>query len=119
MLRVAGLRKRFGDLVAVDGLDLTVAAGEVAALLGPNGAGKSTAIGCVVGLLTPDDGSIEVDGLDARRDPITAKRRIGYVPEVASLYEALTPREFLALKGRLFDLDEAAIARRTELLLRG
>ena len=119
MLRVAGLRKRFGDLVAVDGLDLAVPGGEIAALLGPNGAGKSTAIGCIVGLLDPDDGTIEVAGVDARRDPAAARARIGYVPEVANLYEALTSREFLALKGRLFDVAEAAIADRTERLLSG
>jgi ABC-2 type transport system ATP-binding protein len=109
MLRITGLRKAYGSLVALDGLDLEVADSEITALLGPNGAGKSTAVKCVVGLLDPDAGSVQLDDIDVLRNRAAAKRRIGYLPEVARLYEALTPVEYLTLKGRLFDLDETAI----------
>ncbi len=119
MLRIQGLRKAYGDFVALHGLDLAIAPGEILALLGPNGAGKSTTIKCLVGLLLPDAGSIHVDGKDALRDPTEVRRRIGYLPEVARLHEALTPWEFLLLKGRLFDLDDAAIRRTGERLLDG
>ncbi len=119
MLRLDGLRKAYGDFVALHGLDLTIGRGEILALLGPNGAGKSTAVKCVVGLLRPDAGTVHVDGIDALRDPVTARRRIGYLPELARLHEALTPWEFLLLKGRLFDLDDTQSRRTGERLLAG
>jgi ABC-2 type transport system ATP-binding protein len=119
MLRLTGLRKAYGDFVALHGLDLAIERGEILALLGPNGAGKSTTVKCLVGLLRPDAGSIQVDGLDALAKPTEARRRIGYLPEVARLHEVLTPWEFLRLKGRLFDVAEADIQRRGERLLAG
>lgn len=119
MLRLTGLRKAYGDFVALHGLDLAIERGEILALLGPNGAGKSTTVKCLVGLLRPDAGSIQVDGLDALAQPTEARRRIGYLPEVARLHEVLTPWEFLRLKGRLFDVAEADIQRRGERLLAG
>ena len=119
MLRLQGLRKTYGDFVALHGLDLAIAAGEILALLGPNGAGKSTAVKCVVGLLRPDAGTVHVDGVDALQQPQTARRRIGYLPEVARLHEALTPWEYLLLKGRLFDLEDAQIRVAGERLLAG
>ena len=118
MLVISALRKTYGQLTALDGLDLTVSPGEILALLGPNGAGKSTAVKCLVGLLRPDAGAIEVDDVDALRDP-RARRLIGYLPEVARLHDTLTPWEFLLLKGRLFDLDDGAICQRAERLLDG
>jgi len=119
MLRLEGLQKSYGDLVALQGLDLVIGAGEILALLGPNGAGKSTTVKCITGLLQPDRGRIVVDGVDVIADPTTARRRIGYLPEVARLHEALTPWEYLLLKGRLFDLDDDRIRRTGERLLAG
>jgi ABC-2 type transport system ATP-binding protein len=119
MIRIRGLRKAYGEIVAVAGLDLTIEPGSIQALLGPNGAGKSTTVQCIVGLLRPDAGTIEVDGHDVARDPLRARRSIGYLPEVGSLYEELTPAEYLALKGRLFDLPESAIGHRAVRLLDG
>ena len=119
MLQLRSLRKTYGDRVALHGLDLEVRAGEVVGLLGPNGAGKSTAVRCAVGLTRPDRGEVRVDGIDALADPIAARARIGYVPEVARLYESLTPNEFLRLKGRLFDLSDAQIAATAVRLLAG
>jgi ABC-2 type transport system ATP-binding protein len=119
MLAITGLRKTYGAFVALHGLDLAIAAGEILALLGPNGAGKTTTVKCIVGLLRPDAGSLRVAGVDALTEPAAAKRRIGYLPEVARLHEVLTPWEFLRLKGRLFDVDDATIRARGERLLAG
>lgn len=107
MLRLSGLRKVYGAHVALHGLDLELGRGEILALLGPNGAGKSTAVKCTVGLLHPDAGSVEIDGVDTRQQPRETRHRIGYLPEVANVHEALTPWEYLLLKGRLFDLADA------------
>lgn len=119
MLRLTGLRKAYGSFQALHGLDLHLQDGEILALLGPNGAGKSTTVKCITGLLRPDAGRIEIHGIDALAAPIAARRLVGYLPEVARLHEALTPWEYLQLKGRLFDLDEAAIRRTGERLLGG
>ena len=119
MLALHGLRKAYGSFIALHGLDLSIGDGEILALLGPNGAGKSTTVKCLVGLLRPDAGSIRVAGIDALTNPTEARRRIGYLPEVARLHEVLTPWEFLLLKGRLFDVDDATIRARGERLLSG
>src|SRR5262245_5490911 len=119
MLQLRGLRKSYGDRVALHGLDLHVRAGEILALLGPNGAGKSTTVRCVVGLSRPDRGEVRVEDIDALAEPVAARRRIGYVPEVARLYESLTPNEFLRLKGRLFDLGDEQIDAGAARLLHG
>lgn len=119
MIHIQGLRKSYGDLIAVDALDLEARPGEVLALLGPNGAGKSTTVQCLVGLLAPDQGQLQVCGHDLLKDRNAALRTLSYVPELPRLYEALTPREYLRLRGRLFDLDEATIDSRSERLLAG
>ena len=119
MLRLEGLRKSYGSFTALHGLDLTIGAGEILALLGPNGAGKSTAVKCIVGLLRPDAGRITIAGVDALAAPTAARALVGYLPEVPRLHEVLTPWEFLLLKGRLFDVDEATIRARGERMLAG
>jgi len=119
MLRIESLRKTYGSFVALKGLDLSIEAGEILALLGPNGAGKSTTVKCLVGLLTADSGRVLVDGHDTRSESSKVRRLIGYLPEVARLHDTLTPWEFLLLKGRLFDLDDAVVAERSERFLDG
>ncbi|MFO1053445.1 MAG: ABC transporter ATP-binding protein [Planctomycetota bacterium] len=119
MIEVRGLRKCYGDVVAVQGLDLTAERGSILALLGPNGAGKSTTIRCIVGLTEPDTGTVRVAGHDVRTDPTAARRATSYLAEVTRVHDALTPLEYLRLKGRLFDLSEATIAARAERLLAG
>lgn len=119
MLTLRSLRKAYGDHLALHGLDLEVHAGEILALLGRNGAGKSTTVRCIVGLQPPDAGTVHVDGIDVLQQPHAGRKVIGYLPEVARLHEPLTPREFLALKGRLFDLTETTIKERAERLLGG
>lgn len=95
MLRIRELTKRFGALTAVDNISLAVDRGEVLGFLGPNGAGKSTTMKMVTGFLPPTSGTAEVCGFDVTRDPIEVKRRVGYLPEGAPLYEDMTPLAFL------------------------
>jgi ABC-2 type transport system ATP-binding protein len=115
-LEIKGLSKRF-DRPAVDGLDLAVKAGEFYALLGPNGAGKTTILRMVAGLLQPDAGSISVLGIDARRDPIAAKRVIAWVSDEPMVYDRLTPFEYLEFVAGLWEIDAArAEARSRELI---
>lgn len=83
MIEIKNLTKRYGDLLAVDSISFTVAPGEVLGFLGPNGAGKSTTMKMIAGFLTPSDGSISVCGFDVEKQPLEAKRCIGYLPEGA------------------------------------
>jgi ABC-2 type transport system ATP-binding protein len=94
-LRLAGLRKQFGASVAVADLDLDVAPGEFFALLGPNGAGKTTTLRMIAGLLEADSGAIEIFGVDARRDPVAAKRIVAWLSDEPMLYDKLDPLEYL------------------------
>ncbi|MDA3962662.1 MAG: ABC transporter ATP-binding protein [Planctomycetota bacterium] len=112
MLRITGVSKRFGSLVAVDQLEMHVPPGRVHAFLGPNGAGKTTTIKMCTGLLRPDDGSIAIDGLDVVRQGVEARRCIAYVPDEPYLYERLTGREFLDFTARIYGLDRATFAKR-------
>ena len=96
MLEIEGLTKRFGDITAVDGVSFNVDRGEVLGFLGPNGAGKTTAMRMVAGFLPPTAGRAVVCGFDVTRNPIDVKRRIGYLPEGAPLYEDMTPLELLS-----------------------
>jgi ABC-2 type transport system ATP-binding protein len=102
-LAIRGLAKRF-DRPAVDGLDLTVRAGELSSLLGPNGAGKTTTLRMVVGLLRPDAGTISVLGIDALADPVAAKRRIAWISDEPMIYDKLTPLEYLEFVAGLWDI---------------
>jgi ABC-type multidrug transport system ATPase subunit len=108
-LSALDLRFVYGDLVAVDGVSLSVSAGEILGLLGPNGAGKSTTIKLLIGLLEPDSGSIEVLGMAMPRQREAIQARIGVVFEEKNLYPNLTGRENLAFFARLFGLRDADI----------
>jgi ABC-2 type transport system ATP-binding protein len=103
-LAIRGLCKSF-DRPAVNNLDLTVRAGEFYSLLGPNGAGKTTTLRMVAGLLPPDDGDIFVCGIDARRDPVDAKRIVAWVSDEPMIYDKLTPYEYLEFVAGLWSLD--------------
>jgi ABC-2 type transport system ATP-binding protein len=115
-LEIRGLAKRF-ERPAVDGLDLSVPAGEFYTLLGPNGAGKTTTLRMVTGLLKPDRGSIAVFGIDARADPIGAKRIMAWVSDEPMIYEKLTPMEYLGFVSGLWAVDSALAAARSRDLL--
>jgi len=87
--------KRYNEIVAVNNLTLTIGTGEIFGLLGPNGSGKSTTLKMLLGLVTPDKGSVTVLGLDVLKQPVKVKRLVGYVPEAANVYEFLTGIEYL------------------------
>jgi ABC-2 type transport system ATP-binding protein len=118
-IAVQGLRKRFGRQAVLDGLDLTVARGEVFALLGPNGAGKTTTINVLTTLTRPDAGSAEVSGVDVVRDPEGVKRRISLTGQAAAVDDVLTGSENLVMMARLSGLSgRVARAKAAELLAR-
>jgi ABC-2 type transport system ATP-binding protein len=109
---VRDLTRRFGAFTAVDGISFAVDRGEIFGFLGANGAGKSTAIRMMCGLLKPTSGTAVVDGIDVSRDPEAVKRRIGYMSQKFSLYEALTVDQNIRFFGALYGLSDAAIAAR-------
>lgn len=115
-LQLRGLTKRF-DRPAVDGLDLTVRAGEFYALLGANGAGKTTTLRMVAGLLRPDAGSVSVLGIDALADPVAAKQIMAWVSDEPMIYDKLTPLEYLEFVAGLWGCDAQAAERRSHDLL--
>lgn len=104
-IQMTGLRKSFGDVVAVDGLDLTVETGEVFGFLGPNGAGKSTTINMLLGFLSPSGGKATVLGHDIERESVALRERIGVLPEDFEPYERLTAREHVEYAGGLKGID--------------
>ena len=104
MIRTDGLVKRYGKVVALDGLDLEVPKGTILGLLGPNGAGKTTAVRILTTLLDPDEGSAEVAGLDIRSEPGKVRERIGLSGQNAAVDEHLTGFENLNMVGRLYHL---------------
>src|SRR6476659_10533579 len=112
MIAVSQLGKRYGDLVAVDGVTFTAEPGRIFGLLGPNGAGKSTTIGCISGLLTPTSGRVTVLGHDVVTDRIAARRQLGIVPQELALYEDLSARENLAYWGAAYGMSGDALKRR-------
>ncbi len=112
-----GLRREFGDLVAVDGIDLAVERGSFYGFLGPNGAGKSTTIKVLTGLLRPSAGTFRILDIDPIADPVGVKRKTGVVPEDLALFDRLTGAEHLAFVGRVHGLDKADVQRRSAELL--
>jgi ABC-2 type transport system ATP-binding protein len=119
MIRMSGVVKRYGKVVALDGLDLEVPKGTVLGLLGPNGAGKTTAIRILTTLLDADEGSAEVAGLDVRTEPHEVRERIGLSGQTAAVDEHLTGFENLDMVGRLYHLGrKRSRARSRELLAR-
>lgn len=116
-IEIRDLVRRYGDFEAVRGLTLDIAGGEIFGLLGPNGAGKSTTLRVLSTLIRPSEGSVRIAGLDVVRDADDVRRHIGFVPEGAELYDALTGTEFLDLLADLHALDPAEARSRTAPLL--
>jgi ABC-2 type transport system ATP-binding protein len=113
VLTLTALRKAYGATVAVDGLSLRVEPGEILGLLGPNGAGKSTTVHLALGLLTPDAGTVAVDGLGAPTDP-AVRRHLGLAPQAVALYAELTGEENLRFLGRVHGLAGHALRARVD-----
>ncbi|NLO83246.1 MAG: ABC transporter ATP-binding protein [Clostridiales bacterium] len=106
MIKISNLSKSYNrsGVKAVDNLNLHVKAGEIFGFLGPNGAGKTTTIKMMVGLLNPDEGSIIINGFDNQKDPIGAKRSIGYVPDSPMVYDRLTGLEYLDFMASVYQV---------------
>ncbi|MFN2526870.1 MAG: ABC transporter ATP-binding protein, partial [Actinomycetota bacterium] len=117
VIRTEGLVKRYGKVVALDGLDLTVPKGTILGLLGPNGAGKTTAVRILTTLLEPDEGTVEVAGLDVRNEPHKVRERIGLSGQNAAVDEQLTGYENLDMVGRLYHLGKQKSRSRARELL--
>jgi len=113
MLECRGLRRRFGDLVAVDGVGFHIDAGETYGLLGPNGAGKTTTISMIAGLLERDAGEVTVDGGPMGTHAVRAKAALGYVPQDLAIYPDLSARENLVFFARLYGMSTAEAKRRS------
>ena len=119
MIELVDVHKHFGETHALDGINLSVAAGELVGLLGPNGAGKTTTINLLATLITPDAGSCRVGGIDPAKDPAAVRSMIGLTGQFAALDDMLTAKENLELFGRLLKLGhQAAKERSVELLER-
>ncbi len=114
MIEIEDLTMHYGELRALDGLNLTIQPGELFAFLGPNGAGKTTAIKLLTGLMKPLRGRVAICGHDMLTAPLQAKALLGYVPDVATFYEKLTPFEFMRFIADLFEMDLAYAASQTD-----
>jgi len=117
MLEVEGLAKRYGDVLALRDLTVTVEDGACLILLGRNGAGKTTALRCMAGVLAPTSGTVRVDGLDAGEDPDGVRARVGLMPEVPGLYERMSARAYLDYFGAIYDIAASERRQRIEDLL--
>lgn len=111
--------KRYAERQVLADFSLAVHAGEVVGLLGPNGAGKTTALRVLCGLTSPDHGHAEIAGQDVQRQPLEARKNLGYVPDGAPLYSNLTPAEHLTLVGRLHGIADQEMVRESDRLLTG
>ncbi|TAG30531.1 MAG: ABC transporter ATP-binding protein [Sphingobacteriia bacterium] len=104
IIELKNVFKNYGDKQVLKGINLTINAGQIIGYIGSNGAGKSTTVKILCGLIADYEGTVTVAGINLSDNPIEAKRKIGYIPELAELYDVLTPMEFLSLMGELYDL---------------
>lgn len=116
MIEIEDLTMNYGELRALDGLNLTIKPGELFAFLGPNGAGKTTAMKLLTGLMKPDAGRVKLCGHDVQLESLQAKSLLGYVPDVAVFYEKLTPIEFMEFIAELFEMYPAHAEAQTDAL---
>lgn len=116
VISTTGLSKTYTTRV-LNNINLSINSGEIIGYIGPNGAGKSTTIKILSGIIPEFDGEASILGFDVRKDPLEVKRRIGYIPENASLYETLSPMEYLNFIGQLYGMDSATITKKSKELL--
>ena len=117
MLQINNIVKKFGSFNAVDGINIHVKPGELYGFLGQNGAGKTTTMKMIAGIYTPTSGSIFIDGIDIKQNPISAKFKIGFVPDQPYLYDKLTGREFMFFSGGLYNLNKKNIKNKIDELV--
>lgn len=118
IIEIDRLKKKYGDKYVLKNINLSVDAGHILGYIGPNGAGKSTTIKILCGIIEDFEGEVSVFGLDIRRHAPEIKERIGYIPEQASLYDVLTPVEYLRFVGKLYAMNEDSIHKKSWELLR-
>jgi len=109
IIKITNLRKSYGTNEVLKGINLDIQKGDIVGYIGPNGSGKSTTVKILLSILTDYEGDIEIFGENIKNNPVKYKSKIGYVPEVAELYESLTPREFLNFLGGIYGIDESEI----------
>jgi sodium transport system ATP-binding protein len=117
VIEVEGLTKRFGQVEAVSDVTFVAPDGRITGLLGPNGAGKSTTLRIIATVLRPDAGHARIDGVDASRDSLEARRRLGVLPHATGLYPNLTARENIEFYGRLHGIDDGPLRERVAELI--
>jgi ABC-2 type transport system ATP-binding protein len=117
IIQIRDLSKFFGKKQVLYGINLDIMPGQVIGYIGPNGAGKSTTVRILAGLDDRFNGSVKIKGMDVKEDSIAIKRMIGYIPELAELYDVLSPMEFLLLIGRLYDMEDQQIEERATRML--
>lgn len=117
MIQLRSLTKRYGPFTAVDSIDLNVPRGELFGFLGPNGAGKTTTLRMIAGILRPTGGSVRIGGVDLAQDPMSAKAKLGFIPDRPFIYEKLTGAEFLRFVAGLYGQEGALVERRLSELL--
>jgi ABC-2 type transport system ATP-binding protein len=118
MIELIHIVKKFGELVAVNDLSLTVKRGEFFAVLGPNAAGKTTTIKILTGLMKPTSGSARLASYDVQAEPLEMRKRLAYVPDFPFLYDKLTPWEFLRFTGQLYRMEDSSIRDKGNALIR-
>src|ERR1035437_2220202 len=117
IIRIQNLNKFYGSKHVLKNISIDIEPGQVIGYIGPNGAGKSTTVKILVGLLSDFTGDVFVKGIDIRKNPLAVKSLIGFVPEMAELYDVLTPNEFLSLMGSLYGLSQEVVAERAGRML--
>lgn len=117
LIQIRNLSKYYGTKQVLKNLSLDIYPGQVIGYIGPNGAGKSTTVKILTGLISDFEGEVLVDGISMQHDPQEIKKRIGYVPENAELYDVLTPMEYLDFIGKLYDMEEQQLHSRARRLL--
>ncbi len=117
MIEITNLTKRYGNITAVSDVNLTIRDGQFFGFLGPNGAGKTTTIKTIVGLLKPTSGTVKVNGFDVQKQPIQAKRLVGFIPDKPFIYEKLTGKEFLQFSAGLYQVNGNEVESRIAQLL--
>jgi ABC-2 type transport system ATP-binding protein len=117
IIRIQNLNKFYGTKHVLKDISIDIEPGQVIGYIGPNGAGKSTTVKILAGLLADFTGDVFVKGINIRKDPVAVKSMIGFVPELAELYDVLTPNEFLSLMGSLYNLPEEVVTERAGRML--
>jgi ABC-2 type transport system ATP-binding protein len=117
MITIRNISKSYGAKQALKEVSFEIAKGEICGYIGPNGAGKSTTVKIMTGMLKPHAGEVYLSGIDVLRHPEQVKSLIGYVPETGAVFESLTAREYLMFAGRLYNVPDEIIGRRSDVLL--